>query len=361
MLAAIRRFAKSWVATVLFGLLIVSFVVFGIGNRTAFQQRMSNAVITAGDREVTPAAYKSEFDRFKARVEQQVGQPISPEIAAANGLDRQVLQGLATNEAFSALLSKIGLRPSDKLVTAEIQKIPAFFDQVSGRFDEKSYKQKLGENGMTPAVFESRLRDDITQGHVGSGLVAGLRTPRAYAALAAIYGTESRDLGYFVIEPKDVPQPAQPTDAQLTTFMQENAQRLTRPEFRTLTVVRFSPEAVSASVPVDPAELKKRYDFRKDTLSQPETRTVIQVPAKDAAAAATIAQRLGKGEDPAAVAKSLGVEAITYAGKPQSAIPDKKIAAVAFATPAGQVATVKGDLGTAVVKVISITDRKSVV
>ncbi|HEY0436225.1 MAG TPA: peptidyl-prolyl cis-trans isomerase, partial [Phenylobacterium sp.] len=46
--------------------------------------------------------------------------------------------------------------------------------------------------------------------------------------------------------------------------------------------------------------------------------------------------------------------------KPQSAIPDKKIAAAAFATPAGQVATVKGDLGLAVLKVISVTPGKAV-
>jgi peptidyl-prolyl cis-trans isomerase D len=360
MLAAIRSFAKSWVATLLFGLLIVSFVVFGIGNRTMFQQRVSNAVITAGDRQITPAAYKSEFERFKAQAEQQYHQPISNELAAANGLDRQVLEGLAGNEAFAALLSKIGVRPSDKLIAQEIQKIPAFFDQVSGRFDEKAFKQKLAENGMTPPMFDSRLRDDITQGHVGSGLIAGLRAPRAYAALAAIYTVESRDLGYFVVEPASVPQPAPPTDAQLTTFMQENAQRLTRPEFRTLTVVRFSPALVSASIPIDPAELKKRFDFRKDTLSTPETRTVIQVPAKDPAAAAGIAQRLAKGEDPSAVAKAAGVEAITYAGKPQTAIPDKKIAAAAFATPAGQVATVKGDLGLAVVKVVSVNPGKAV-
>jgi peptidyl-prolyl cis-trans isomerase D len=360
MIASIRKFAKSWVATLLFGLLIVSFVVFGIGNRTAFQQRGSNAVITAGDRQVSPAAYKSEFDRFKARVEQQVHQPITPEMAAANGLDAEVLRGLATNEAFSALLSKIGVRPSDKLIAQEIQKIPAFFDQVSGRFDEKAFKQRLGENGMTPPVFESRLRDDLTQRHVGSGLVGGLRAPRAYAALAALYMIESRDLGNFVVEPGSVAQPAAPTDAQLTTFMQENAQRLTRPEFRILTVVRFSPAQVAANLPVDPAEVKKRFDFRKDTLSTPEARTVIQVPAKDPAGAATIAQRLGKGDDPAAVAKAAGVEAITYANKPQSAIPDKKIATAAFATPSGQVATVKGDLGLAVIKVLAVTPGKAV-
>src|SRR5258706_10768292 len=77
MIAAIRRFAKSWVATVLFGLLIISFAVFGIGNRDLFHARISNAVITAGPRTVSMGEYKREFDGYKAQVEQQVGQPIT--------------------------------------------------------------------------------------------------------------------------------------------------------------------------------------------------------------------------------------------------------------------------------------------
>ena len=360
MLAAIRRFAKSWVATLLFGLLIVSFVVFGVSNKTLLQPRGGDAVITAGDRQISPAAYKRQFERFKGQVEQQVHQPITAEMAVANGLDRQVLQGLAANEAFAALVTKAGVRPSDKLIAAQIQKIPAFFDQVSGRFDQKAFKQKLAENGLTPPAFDAELRDEISQAHVGSGLVAGLRAPRAYAAMAAIYTLESRDIAYFVIEPGKVTQPTPPTDAQLSQFMQENAQRLTRPEFRALTVVRFSPAGVSAGGPVDEAEVQKRFNFRKDTLSTPESRTVIQAPTKDAATAAQIAQRLTKGEDPAAVAKSLGVETITYANKPQSAIPDRKIGAAAFATPSGQVVTVKGDLGLAVIKVLGVTPGKAV-
>ena len=360
MLAAIRRFAKSWVATLLFGLLIVSFVVFGVSNKTLLQPRGGDAVITAGDRQISPAAYKRQFERFKGQVEQQVHQPITAEMAVANGLDRQVLQGLAANEAFAALVTKAGVRPSDKLIAAQIQKIPAFFDQVSGRFDQKAFKQKLAENGLTPPAFDAELRDEISQAHVGSGLVAGLRAPRASAAMAAIYTLESRDIAYFVIEPGKVTQPTPPTDAQLSQFMQENAQRLTRPEFRALTVVRFSPAGVSAGGPVDEAEVQKRFNFRKDTLSTPESRTVIQAPTKDAATAAQIAQRLTKGEDPAAVAKSLGVETITYANKPQSAIPDRKIGAAAFATPSGQVVTVKGDLGLAVIKVLGVTPGKAV-
>jgi peptidyl-prolyl cis-trans isomerase D len=59
-------------------------------------------------------------------------------------------------------------------------------------------------------------------------------------------------------------------------------------------------------------------------------------------------------------AKSFGVEAISYADKPQSAIPDHKLAAGAFQLKAGQVSPVQGDLGLAVVKVDAVTPAKTV-
>jgi peptidyl-prolyl cis-trans isomerase D len=360
MLSAIRAFAKSWVATLLFGLLIVSFVVFGIGNRDLLHPKITNSVITAGGRSIGPAEFKRDFDGYIGRLQQQVGQQITPELAAANGLDQRVAQGLASSEAFSAYLTKIGVRPSDKLIAGEIQKIPAFFDQVTGRFDRNSYLKRLADNNLTAASFEGQMRDQLSEQQAATGLIAGVRVPRAYAAMGAIYTVESRDLGYFAIEPSSVPQPPAPTDAQLTELMKENAAQLTRPEFRTLTVVNFSPSQVAANAPIDPKEVQKRFDFKKDTLSTPETRTVIQIPAKTPAAAAQIAQGLAKGQDADAVAKAAGVEAITYANKPQTAIPDKKVAAAAFATPAGQTATVKGDLGTAVVKVMSVTPGRAV-
>jgi peptidyl-prolyl cis-trans isomerase D len=135
-------------------------------------------------RSVSMGEYKRDFDGFKAQVEQQVQQQITPEVAVANGLDRRVLQGIASREAFAELLTKIGVRPADKQIAAEIQKIPAFFDQVTGRFDKASYQQKLATNNLTAAAFEAKMRDQITEQEVGTGLVAGLRAPRAYAAMA---------------------------------------------------------------------------------------------------------------------------------------------------------------------------------
>ena len=358
MLSAIRAFAKSWVAAVLIGLLIVSFAVFGI--RDVFGNRISNAVVTAGSRQVSAVDFRRAFEDARKRAEQQVGQPVSTEYAAANGLDRQVLQSIAIREAFAGLLQKIGITPSDKLVAAEIAKIPAFLNPITGRLDKALYIQKLGQNDLTPEKFEAGLRDDMAEQHMVAALMNSLQVPRAYAAMAAVFALENRDISYLAVDPTSVPQPAAPTDAQLAAFMKENAAQLTLPEFRILTVVRFSPEMVAPSIKVDEAEVRKRYDFRKDTLGSPETRSIVQIPAKDVATAQAIAARLSRGEAPAAVAKSVGVDAISYDAKPQPAIPDRKVAAAAFALPAGQVSTVQGDIGLAVVKVLAVTPGKTV-
>lgn len=358
MLSAIRTFAKSWVAAVLIGLLIVSFAVFGIND--VFRGNVGDQVIKAGSRVITSLEFRREYDDYRKRLEEQSGQAITPEMASENGIDRQVLNGLATREAFAEMLSKLGIRPSDKLLVAEIQKIPAFFDPISGRFDRRTFEQRLGENGLTPEDFDQILRDQMAAQHWGSGVGEGLRAPRAYGALAAIYGLESRDVAFFSVTPASVPTVAPPTDAQLTQFMQQNAAQLTRPEMRVLTVVRFSPQAVGDTGPIDQAELQKLYDFRKDTLSQPETRTIVQIPAKDAAAAQQIQARLARGEAPAAVAKAVGVDAITYENKPRTAIADRRVAEAAFRLQAGQVAQAQGELGLAVVKVLSITPGRAV-
>lgn len=358
MFAAIRAFAKSWVAAVLIGLLIVSFAIWGVSD--VFKTRAVNEVVHAGSRKVTPAEFRTEWDRAKQNLEQQSGQQISNEMAAENRFDVRVLEMLADRESMAALIDRLGVHPSDALITREIQKIPAFFDQVSGRFDKRLYQEALARNGLNATLFERSVRDDIAQSHLAAGIVDGLRPPRAYAALAVVFAQEARDVSVFPVGPNAVTPPTPPTDAQLTAFMKENADRLMRPEFRELSVVRFSSAAVAGSVKVTDADIRKQFEFRKDSLNTPETRSLVQIPARDANLARQIAERLGKGEDPAAVARSAGVDPVVYADKPRTAVVDGKAAAAAFSMASGEVRVVQGDLGLAVVKVSGITPGRVV-
>lgn len=358
MISAFRTFAKSWVAAILIGLLVISFAVFGMSD--VLQGQISSSVVKAGGRTFNDEDFRREYDQWRQNAEQQMGQPITPQMAAENGVIAGLLEQVATREALAEMLDRMGLRPGDSLVADQLRQIPAFFDPISGRFDKNLMEQQLGQSNLTSDRFVTLLEGEIAQQHFASGLVSGLRAPRAYGALAAMVDREERDLGYFQVGISTVEAPGAPSDAQLQAFMEENAEQLRMPEFRVLSLVRFAPRPQDLDMDVSAADLEERFAFRRDTLSQPETRSLVQIPARDQATAARIVQRLRQGEDPAAVAQDLGVEAVTYASRPRSAIADRKVAEAAFALAAGAVSgPIEGDLGLAVVKVTGVTPGRT--
>lgn len=361
MIAAIRAFVKSWFARVLLSVLILSFVIFGVGSvRDVFRAKIRDAVVTAGSRQVSSDQFKRMFDNYKRAAEQQSGQQITLQDAVAKHLDTQVLQEVATQEAFSEYLRKSGIEPAATLIADAIRKQPAFFDPVSGRFDKVAYQQKLADNQLTPAIFEALLSDEIAQGQLQAGFQAGFRAPLTYEAVIAGYELEGRGLSYFLIDPSKLPPPAPPTDAQLQAFMTQNAGALKRPEFRNLTVLRFSAKALAPTLAPDQAAVQKLYNFRKDSLSTPEKRSLVEVPAKDAASAQAVLAKLKAGVAPDVAAKSIGVQPIVYTDAAKAAIADPKVADAAFALAAGQISSpIQGGLGYAVVKLISITPAKT--
>jgi peptidyl-prolyl cis-trans isomerase D len=359
MLAGFRSFAKSPFAVVLFGLLIVSFAVFGISD--VFRHPPGKWVIAAGSRNVPPEDFKTRFEGYRKQQQAQ-GQTITPDLAVEAGLDRQMLQQLALQESMAELIRQMGIRPSDKLVgdilREQLASLPPGqrpFDPITGKFDSKMYAALLAQNELNPARYEATLRDDIAQTQMLAAVAGGLRAPRIYSALQAAYGLEARDLVAFAINPSIVEKPAAPTDAQLQAFMKEHAEQLTRPETRVLSVARFSAKALEPSATVNEADVVKTFNFRKDTLGVAETRSYVQVFAPDAKAAAVIAQRLAKGDQPAIVASAYGKQPVMIDAKPKSALPDAKVAAAVFALAEGQVSPpIAGDLGVSVVKLVKI-------
>lgn len=361
MLSGFRTFAKSPFAVILFGLLIVSFAVFGISD--VFKGPQISGVVAAGSRSISAADFKSRYDNYRKETEQRSGEALTPEQAVERGVDRQILQEIALQESIAEVIRKFGVRPSDKLIgnvvreqMSNLHPSQRPFDPITGKFDPKMYAALLAEHNMTPESYQASLRDEISQTHVFSAVADGLHAPRIYGALQAAYGLESRDLAAFAINPATIERPANPTDAQLTAFMKQHADRLTRPETRVLSIMRVSAQALEPSVTVAPAEVQKTFDFRKDTLATPETRSLVQILAPDAKAATVIAQRLAKGEQPAVVASAYGKQPVIISDKPKSALPDRKVADAAFSLAAGQVsAPITGALGLSVVKVLKIT------
>ena len=361
MLAFFRALAKNKILGILLGIpLLIGVMSIGSVRQDVAGVFTRDAVIKSGSRVYTSADFKREFEAYRNQSQQQ-GQPITAELAVSQGLDQRMLQAMAERESASEALTRLNVAPSDKLVIDQIAKIQAFFDPISGKFDQKTYVARLQENGLVPKTFEKNLRDELAYNHFAAGLASGLRAPRIYGALTGLFAYEQHNLSLFAINPKLLGPEPNPTDAELTKLMKDNAAQLTDPEMRTLTVVKFSAQAIAPSQTADPAEIKKRFDFRKDTLSAQESRTLVQISTKTPEQAADVSAKLGKGFDPAGVARSVGAEPLNYANAVKAAIADPRVADAAFALKEGEVSKpIQGQLGWAVVKVLKVTPGHTV-
>jgi peptidyl-prolyl cis-trans isomerase D len=349
MLAAFRSFAKSPWAVGLLGLIIVAFVL--VGTTDIFGPRVGINVITAGSRNVTQPEFQAAFRRYLQQLGQQYGQPVSQEMALEQGMDQRILTEMTRAEAFAEMLRRLGLRAPQAALREQLREVPAFFDPLTGEFSETNYLEALRREGLTRDQFEQDMHDGLVRAQFVPAAADGLKAPLAYSALGGVIALEQRDLAYFVVTPQSVGKVAEPTEAEIQAFVKENAAQLTLPEFRGMTVVRLSRKAMEPTVTIDQAEVQKRFDFEKDALSQAETRTVVQIPAKDKAQADAILARINKGEDARVVAGAMSIKPIIFTDKPRTAFFDAGIAAEAFRLPQGGSATVKGGFGDAVIKV----------
>lgn len=349
---------KSALAAGIMIILMIAFLMSGTqGRLDAFRGGISGAVISAGSQSISPQDFKTAFDNEKSRYEQQYQTPISADEAVKGGLDRQILAELANQAAIRDWLGRLGFRTSDRMLAAYIHKNPDFANPVTGQFDPEVYKDLLQRNNLTPQEYEKGQKEQLAGTQFAVPLQLGSQAPSIYSALAAAFVSETRDASYFVIDEKSVPPPAKPTDAEVAAYLKANAADFTRPEMRTFTVVRFSPKDFEDKVTVDPADIQKQFDFKKDSLSKPETRSVVQFPAKDANNAADIVKRLKAGADPVTLARANGAKVVTYEDKPKTAFPDPAVAAAAFSLKEGEIsAPVKTQFGTYVVlKVEKVT------
>ena len=357
MMTALRAFAKSPYAAVLMGLLIVSFGIWGV--RDVFHVRISDAVVQAGSREISSADFKLKFQQQLKNFQQQTGQAVNIQDAVQQGAVQQFLQDMAGEEAVQEAIRRTGVKPSDQLVVDQLRKIPAFFNPVTGTFEEQTYEGLLAQNNLTPVQFQNQLQDQITIQHFVSGMTSGLRVPAAYAVLLATLDQQSRSADYFLLDPRTQPAPPKPTDVQLNQFIKAHADQIRQPETRTITLVRISAQQIGATLKPNEADVQKMFNVQKARLSVPERRSFVQILVKDPGQAAAVAARLNKGEDASQVAKAFATKPISYADIPQDKVDDPAVAKAVFALTAGQVsAPIHGQFGYSVAKLASITPAK---
>ncbi|MCR4379171.1 MAG: SurA N-terminal domain-containing protein [Rhodospirillales bacterium] len=358
MLDFLRRSSSSIVVKLLFGLLIASFAVWGIGD--VFRAGSgSAALVTVGNADITVPQFRAEMARELDRVSQALGQQVSREQAVAMGVDQMLLQRMINSQVLLEGAKDLGLMASDAVVLSEIKKNEEFFNEA-GQFDRRVYTEVLSRAGMNEDMYVARVRDSIVRMQYLSPISTGVAAPKVLVNTLYKRFAEKRVLDVVRITHAKINGVPAPTTEQLTQYHTDNAERFMAPQYRALTALVLSADALGKGVEITDAELATAYDERAAEFTTPEVRSLSQVLVKDEAAAARAAELLAAGKTITETANEVGANASMIKlgdfTRDEAAALSVEIADAAFNTPqGGHSAPIKSPLGWHVLVVDAIT------
>lgn len=330
MLQSMRSSSGSWIAKGILGLLVLSFLGWGIADY-AYVGGNQTTVAKVGDREITIYEFTQSYQQMlRARQLQSLDASILEQLNVAES----VLQGMASRVLYEEAAQQLDLTASDSMVRDAIQTRPEFTG-LTGQFDRNQFNFTLASIGVTEADFVEIQRRELSAETLIGSVVSGSAAPKAMTDLLFDHFGERRSAQYLRLTPKNAPlsfTQQVPTDSDLQSFYEERGDDFRRPELRSLRFVSITPEAVAAEIDIADSELMASFEQRRAEFQQPEQRALSQVvfASEDEARAAESALAGLDSDSVSLKANELGLSVIELGTFARDAIPNPALADAAF-------------------------------
>jgi peptidyl-prolyl cis-trans isomerase D len=293
MLTSIRGKAKSWIVKILFAFLILAFAAWGIGDIFA-TRNLSDPVLQVGDKQYTPQEFNADMQRELQRFQQQ-GLNINAQQFAALGGVSQVLSRATNRMLLEQYSNKLGLAVPQNEAIAQIQADPSL-QGTGGAFDRDRFMYALRQVNMSEGAYVAMIQEEMRRQQLIGAAFTTVVAPKALVDTVFAYEDETRSAEVLTIPDASMTGVADPDQAALEKFYQENINHYQRPEYRNLSVLHLTAEDFAKAVTIADDQLQAEYDARKAEFGTAETRDVEQVVVQDQAKADAVVAAVAGGK-----------------------------------------------------------------
>ncbi len=250
-------------------LILPSFVLFGLEGYSRF--RDGDVVLAVvGDQKIK----QGEFDAVKKqqleRMRQVLGASFDPKLLEGSQADQAILDGLINDKLVDWAVRENRLTASDARLREVISTIPAVQD--NGQFNLERYRTLLGAQGMTPEMFEARLRQDIAKGQVTNPLALSEFIPKSVADRLSQINESVRTVSLLTLKPEAYAAAVNVTPEQIDAFYKANQALYKSPEQGDIEFVVLQGDVLASQLPVSEADAKGFYDQNLAQYKSPEQR-----------------------------------------------------------------------------------------
>ncbi len=361
MLSSMRNAAQGVVGkavmTVVMGLIIVSFVIWGVGDM--LRGFTTSTVASVGGIKISAQEYRTAYDRAIQQYQRRFRRPLTNEEARQLGLDRSILQQLLNEAAIDDEAHKLGLDISENALRAIITSNPNFQDK-SGAFDPGRFESALRDMDMNERGFVSELRKQVLRQFIVGALATGITAPKAETKAEADYQGQTRSADYFLLPASAAGEIPAASESELKTFYNDRKSSYRAPEYRGMTILALEPSTIANPSEVSDADAEAAYQKlagKDPKFGAPEKRDLQQILFHSEADAEAAEAKIKAGASFEDLVKERGLkpEDTDLGQTTKDAMLDQAEAEAVFALPQGGVSGVlKTQFGSVIVRVKSI-------
>lgn len=284
---------KKRLVQVVLALIILPFAFWGVDS---YRQSGNSAEVVAkvNDAKITRREFENALRQQQERLRQVLGANFdagmldNPKMKGAV-IDNLVAQRLLVEHARAA-----GLAVSDEQVAQVIQSIDAFQD--NGTFDKKRYENALANQGMSPLMFEARLRGDLLGQQMRDAYLQNGFVSNSVADSVVRLYEQQRVVSTSTISSQPFMEQVQAEESALKKYYEQNQKEFEVQEQARVEYVKLSVDDLLAKTEVKTEEARRYYEERQNDFGSPEERQAAHILIAVAGGAPQSEQDAAKAE-----------------------------------------------------------------
>lgn len=264
-------------------LIVPSFVLVGI-SRYGERGGADNGVATVDGRNITQQEWEQAQRREIDQARQQMGARFDQKMFDTPAAKQAVLDNLVAERSVNAEVARQNLTVSDAALQKAILEMPGF-RKPDGSFDMDQYKAALAAQGMTPEMFDTRMRHDMAVQQLAGSIQGTAFAPRSVSGRLSDLNAQQRQVQEVLFPAANYVAQVKVTDDMVKAYYDKHPDQFQVPAQVKAEYLVLDPAAVEKTVTVSDAEVADAYNKNKSHFVTPEKRNashILITVAKDA-------------------------------------------------------------------------------